>query len=1028
MKEKAKLFSIASGAPFLPNFVDALLSGVLIKDFGKNGKLQEALADTLIFVPTRRAARALRSCFVEMSDNKSSFLPTIRPLGDVDDNTAFFLDNGVDALTLNPKIGDVERLLLLARLIRPWRENLPSHVQSLFGSEDILIPANTADAIWLAQDLARLMDEVETESADWSKLKDIAPEMVAEWWQVTLDFLEIVTKSWPKILRERQKENPAEWRNQAIKAEINRLMRNKPREPVIVAGSNGSIPVIADLLNVVSHLENGAVVLPGLDLTMDDAQWAALGNAHDDPSIFGHPQYSYKKLFDRLKLSRSAVHEIGCLNAIKKKRSAIVSEALRPAITTDTWSNLPRNGIDDCFSHVSLIEAATEREEAVAIAIALRHAIEAPKKTAALVTGNRNLARRVVAELKRFGIEANDSGGVPLTEVLPATLLRLILQSLFQPGDPVAFLSLLKHPLTNVGYERGILRHIAERFELFVLRGGTGRVNIATCSQFVEERLLALTTNDNADKDVNTDVIDEARRLAADLVKAVAPMVDLMKKSDAVTINEVARATTEIFENFGRNDQGTFDELYAGEAGKAMIALLRDLIADQSGLTFDISEWPSILEALMAARSVSPSAGGHPRLSIWGALESRLQTVDTVVIGGLNEGSWPQTARNDPFMSRPMKITLTLDPPERRIGLAAHDFQMAMGMDDVIISRALRTDDAPSVASRWLQRLETVVGEKVSDNIRRRGQKFVYWARELDRRTNVAFVSQPCPNPPVSKRPKHFSVTEIETLRRDPYAIYAKKVLGLKPLDALIHDPSVAERGTLYHAIVAAFATLSVDPAQPDALARFLEIARAEFDNMQLPLDVEAVWWPRIEILAPAFISWEKGLSPRQRFVEISARPTDIAASGITLSGRADRIDVIAGNKAEILDFKTGSTPSVTQAAKLMAPQLALEAALLTRNAFLPLKNIMPTELSYIRLNARGEVEEQCLSKAAKKTAFELSEEAWARLGELVNYYQNPAHGYLSRAMPPLTTYEGDYDHLARVLEWSAGADTLGDE
>ena len=1028
MKDKPKLFSISSGAPFLPTFVDALLSGRLIKDFGKGGNIQKALADTLIYVPTRRAARALRSCFVEMSKTHSSFLPTIRPLGDVDEDTAFFLDNGAAALSLNPKIGDVERLLLLARLIRPWRENLPAHVRSLFGSEDIIIPANTADAIWLAEDLARLMDEVETESADWAKLKDIAPDMVAEWWQVTLDFLEIVTKTWPDILAERQKINPAEWRNQAIRAETERLLRNKPRDPVIVAGSNGSIPAIADLLKVVSGLENGAVVLPGLDLAMDDAQWAALDETHDDPSIFGHPQYSFKKLFDRMKLTRNVVDEIGAPSENKKKRAAILSEALRPAVTTDTWSQLKRDGFDEIFADVSLIEAANEREEALAIAVALRQAIEDKKKTAALVTGDRNLARRVVAELKRFGIEANDSGGVPLSEVLPATLLRLILQTLFQPGDPVAFLSLLKHPLTSLGYERGSLRKIAERFELFALRGGTGRINIAASEQFVEERLLALTTDENETSGIDTDMIEEARKLASSLVRAVQPLVTLMAKSEPLSVNEVARATTEVLENFGANEQGSFHALYAGEAGKAIISLLRDLVADQSGLTFDISEWPAILEALMAARSVSPSAGGHPRLFIWGALESRLQTVDTMVIGGLNEGSWPATARNDPFMSRPMKMTLTLDPPERRIGLAAHDFQMAMGMDKVIMSRALRVDNAPSVPSRWLQRLETVVGAKASANMRTHGGVFVHWARELDRRKNVDFIARPCPTPPLKQRPKHFSVTEIETLRRDPYAIYAKKVLRLKPLDDLIHDPSVAERGTLYHAIVAGFSLLKIDPEKPDALQKFLEIARAEFDRMQLPLDVEAIWWPRFEILAPSIIAWEKGLSPRERYVEISARPVHIVPEGATLSGRADRVDVMDGHFAEILDFKTGSTPSVKQAATLMAPQLALEAALLSRNAFVPLKNIKPTELAYIRLNAHGEVKEERISLTAKKTAIELSEEAWARLGELVEYYQNPAHGYLSRAMPPLTTYEGDYDHLARVLEWSAGSDTAGDE
>lgn len=1026
--EKPNLFSISAGAPFLPTFVDAFLSGKLIKGYGKSTDVQSILADTLIYVPTRRAARALRSCFVEMSKNHSSFLPTIRPLGDADEDAAFFLDNAVEALNLAPKIGDLERLLLLTRLIRPWREKLPVHVRALFGSEDVLIPANTADAIWLAQDLARLMDEVETESADWSKLNEIAPDMVAEWWQVTLDFLEIVTNNWPQILQERKKENPAEWRNKAMRAEAERLVRTKPQMPIIAAGSTGSIPAVAELLKAISLLPNGAVVLPGLDLSMDDTQWQTLEKTHEDPSIIGHPQYSLKKLLQRLQIMRSDVVELGTLNTKKATRAKVLSEALRPAATTDNWAELSRTGFEEVFSDLSLIEAANEREEALAIAVSLRHAIETPNKTAALVTGDRNLARRVAAELNRFGIEANDSGGVPLTEVAPATLLRLILNSLFHPGDPVSFLSLLKHPLTCLGMSRTKLRQWAEHFELFALRGGTGRINLSACDQFVEARLLDFTTNDAPNREINQQTIENSRNLAARLVEAVSPMIALMQKTEPITIDLAARTTTEIFENFGRNEKGSIEALYAGETGKAMAAFLRDLVTDQSGLSFDISEWPAIFEALMAVRSVSPAAGGHPRLFIWGALESRLQTVDTMVIGGLNEGSWPATTRNDPFMSRPMKMTLTLDPPERRTGLAAHDFQMAMGADKVIMSRALRADNAPSVSSRWLQRLETVVGSKIASQMRNRGQLFVHWARELDRSESVAFVTQPCPKPPLSARPKQFSVTEIETLRRDPYAIYAKKVLKLKPLDELIHDPSVAERGTLYHAIVAAFVEQKTNPAAPDALVRFTEIARAEFERMQLPLDVEAIWWPRFEILAPAIIEWEKRLVKRERHVEISALPTEIGKTGVTLSGRADRIDILVGNNAEILDFKTGTTPTTKQAATLMAPQLALEAALLTRNAFPNCKDMTPVELAYIRLTAQGEVKGQSVSKIAKKSAFELSEEAWSRLCDLVHHYQNPANGYLSRAMPPLTNYEGDYDHLARVMEWSSGSDEVGDE
>lgn len=1017
------LFSIASGIPFMKTFVEALLSGELIEGYHSSGDPLIALADTIIYVPTRRAARALRSTLVELSPKQSSLLPTIRGLGDTDSDAVFFQQAGSEALTFNPPIGDIERLLLLTRLIRPWREKLPDHVRAMFGTEDVMVPTNTADAIWLSQDLAALMDEVETEEADWSKLHEIAPEMVAEWWQVTLDFLDIITTNWPEILNQKNMENPAAWRYKCIRAEAERLEKTKPNRPIIVAGSTGSIPAVAGLLKVIAHLPKGAVVLPGLDFDMDEIAWNSLDQIDHDPSIFGHPQYGLKKLLNLMGVNRSAICQIGQTTGLKQQRRNIVSQALRPANTTDFWANMQRDGYDEAFAKISLIEAANEREEALAIAIALRDAIEEPKKTAALITSDRILARRVVAELARFGVEANDSGGIPLSETLPATLLRLILESLFKPGDPVAFLSMLKHPLTNLQQNRVELRHRVENFEIFTLRGGTGRVNLMECDSFVEQRLAALLHNDYKSNDYSQKTIEDARNLATLLVKAVKPLVDLMKKSEPIRVEEAAIATTMVLENFGRDETNSCTILYHDEAGKAMIAFLRDLVSDQSGLTFDISEWPSIVMALLAVRSVSPSVGGHPRLSIWGAMEARLQTVDTIVIGGLNEGSWPTTQRNDPFMSRPMKMMLTLDPPERRTGIAAHDFQLAMGMDKVIMSRALRASNAPSVPSRWLQRLEAVIGHDVAKQLRHRGTKYLTWARQLDHAQNIAFVAQPCPKPPLNMRPKRFSVTEIETLRRDPYAIYAKKILCLKPLDDLIHDPSVAERGTLYHEILAAFSESQIDPCAPNALEKFLEIARAEFDKLQLPIDVEAIWWPRFEILAPAILDWEKTLSKRQRLVEIGARPTEIGSTGVELSGRADRIDILPQNHAEILDFKTGSTPSPKQAATLMAPQLALEAALLMRDAFEGCEGLTPSELLYIRLNGKGEVLEQRIAMTAKKPATELAEEAWARLGELVEYYQNENQGYLSRAMPALSNYEGDYDHLARVLEWSAGSD-----
>ncbi|WP_019220923.1 double-strand break repair protein AddB [Bartonella senegalensis] len=1033
MTYKPRVFSISSGTAFLPHFVDALLSGTLIDDFAPNGDIQAALADTLIYVPTRRAARALRTTFVERSDTKSTFLPTIRALGDVDEDSSLFVENYTN--TLNPPIGESERLLLLARLIHPWRKNLPDHLRAMFGTEDVLIPAHTADAIWLARDLAQLMDEMETEAADWSKLKEISPDMVAEWWQITLDFLTIVTQSWPKILKERGRSNPAEWRNQILKMHAETLWQTQSNKPILAAGVSGSIPAVSHLLKVIASLPKGAVVLPGLDLHMDEEQWEALGTINEEKTTcnvfdraenaFSHPQYHLKKLLSLIGCHRIDVREIGQQSAIKKRRAALLSEALRPASTTERWVQIARDDYENICENWSFIEAINEREEALAIAVALRNAIEEPQKTAALITNDRNLARRVAAELQRFGIEANDSGGIPLAQTLPVTLFRLLLENIFQPGDPIAFLSLLKHPLTTLRQSRHRLREMAENFELFVLRGNTGCINLCECDKFLETWIEIYSHKTSEGDILDQQKCEEARLLCHLLVKAIEPLACLIKQERACTINETILATIEVFENFGRDENNALAHLYQHEEGQALLTFLRELVSDQSELKFPLCEWPAIFSALIAMRSVTPSPGGHPRLFIWGTLESRLQTVDTVVIGGLNEGSWPITTRNDAFLSRTMKMMLTLEPPEKRIGLSAHDFQWAMGMNKVVMSRALRVNHTPSLPSRWLQRLETVIGKQVWKKIRARGEIFLHWAKMLDQTNIIAGAKRPCPVPPLDVRPRHFSVTEIATLRYDPYAIYAKKILRLKPLKPLTHAPGASERGTLYHAILAAFCQQVKNLNGANVLDVLLNIGRQEFDKFNLPADIEAIWWNNFENLAPFFIEWEQSLGPRERYAEVVSQKIPIGTTGVTLSGRADRIDVLPGKMVEILDFKTSTPPSSKQVRDLLFPQLALEAALLMQGAFTDFQDLTPVNLSYIALNVKGEITSQLIfsNKDTKnhQNAIDLCEKAWKHLIALMDYYQNPQQGYLSNAVPLKKEYEGDYDHLARLWEWSNG-------
>ncbi|WP_269933206.1 double-strand break repair protein AddB [Aminobacter sp. HY435] len=1027
-----RVCSIPPGSPFLPTLAQALIEGRLIPEFRYGGD-PLALADVTIYVPTRRAARALRTVFVEATGGNSAILPVIKPLGEFDEDDVAFGADDAGALDLAPPVSATDRLLLLAPLVRAWKRRLPAHVAAMF-EEEIVVPASSADAIWLARDLAGLMDEIETEGSDWSKLAGLVSGELSGWWQVTLDFLSIVTGAWPQMLKERGLSNPAAHRSALIRLEAERLKANPPAGPVIAAGSTGSIPATAELLAAIARLPRGAVVLPGFDATLDERAFETITEIGARASVLGHPQYGLAKLIGKIGILRRDIEELGAPSEAMVRRATIVGEALRPAETTDAWADkradVGDREIADALSGIVLLEAAHERDEAAAIAIALRQAVAEPGHRAALVTSDRNLARRVATELKRFGIQADDSGGVPLANTPPTALLRTMLDVAFRPGDPVAVLSLLKHPLLRLGAERPVVRRAAETLELVVLRGGVGRPDIATLVEDFERRMTSVAGAARKpfwfDR-ITVRRIEEARDIAARLVVGLAPLFAF--RSDAqVDLAQIVRATVEALENLGRDEHGGLGALYDGDAGAKLAEALRSLVAAQASFTFAADEWPDVMDALVAPEAVKPAQGADRAVAIWGALEARLQTVDTLVIGGLNEGSWPRKAEADRFMSRVMKSGIDLEPPERRIGLAAHDFQMAMGAKNVVLSRSARSGDAPAVPSRWLQRLLTYAGPAHAAALRQRGARLLDWARALDAGPKSDFAARPEPKPPVAVRPRRFSITEIETLRRDPYAVYARRILALSAIDPLVRDPGAAERGTLFHDILHLFSATIMDPLAPNALDALIAAGRHCFAEAALPADVEAVWWPRFERLAVNVVEWERSraASVESRHAEEGASAIEVGRTGITLSGRADRIDILAGGMADILDYKTGSSPSKAQAHTLLSPQLALEGALLRRGAFRELGQREPSQLAFVRLKPNGEVfEESILEHNRKpKSALELSEEAWERLEQLLLHYEDPSTGYLSRALPFREgETDGDYDHLARVLEWSAGGD-----
>jgi ATP-dependent helicase/nuclease subunit B len=1035
MSGPARIFSIRPGAPFLPTLVETLLSGRLVPGFRFDGD-PLALAGATIFVPTRRAARALRAEFAAAIGKGTAILPVIRPLGEFDEDEAAFDGEGAEdagTLDLAPPIGATDRLLLLAPLVRAWKRRLPAHVAALF-EEEVVVPASTADAIWLARDLARLIDEIETEGSDWAKLAGLVEGNLAGWWQVTLDFLKIVTENWPAILQERGRSDAGAHRNAAIRLEAARLKRIPPAGPIVAAGSTGSIPATAELLAAIAALPNGAVVLPGLDTAMDQPTLAALTAPILRPAVLGHPQYGLVKLVRRLGLLPGDVEELATPEPALQLRGVLLGEAMRPAETTELWTETrPRfaaSEVEGAFSGVTLVEAANERDEAAAIATALRLAVEASGRRVALVTGDRALARRVSAELQRFGITADDSGGTPLADTPPATLLKLMLETVFRPGDPVALLSLIKHPLLAAGLDRALVRYAERAIELVALRGGTGRPDIATLSDLFEQRLKKLEGEPRKPfwwERLSAARKDGARTLLVRLAEAAAPLAALRGEKE-IEFSTLLRASVVALEELGRTADGSLADLYRGDAGDKLAGLLRELVSATESFPLAPQEWPDVMQALVATTVVKPSQGTDRMVAIWGALEARLQSVDTLVVGGLNEGVWPRKPEGDRFLSRLMRNGIDLEPPERRIGLAAHDFQMAAGAPKLVLTCAARAGDAPASPSRWLQRLLTFLGKEQAEAMRRRGAELLSWSRALDESDRLDFAPRPGPKPPLSIRPKQFSVTEIETLRRDPYAVYARRILGLMPVEPLLRDPGAAERGTLFHAILHRFSKAVEDPRDEAALAALIEAGRGCFVEAALPDDVAAVWWPRFEKLAGNILDWERKRagSVRQRFAEERAKKTPVGQTGVTLSGYADRVDLLAGGLADILDYKTGSSPSKAQAHTLLAPQLALEGALLKRGAFEKLGAREPADLAFVRLKANGEVDQESILDYNRqpRSAEDLAEDAWARLERLLAHYRNPDVGYLSRALPLREgEADGDYDHLARVAEWSAGGD-----
>lgn len=994
-----RVFSIPAGAAFLRCLALTLIEALDRPDD------PFALADAIVLLPTRRAGRALADAFLALRGEGAALLPRIRALGDLEPDDAGLAD--LEASDIPPAASSLQRRFELARLVR-------ARMQAQGAPDDAAGALAAADALASLLDSAALAED----PVDWSRLPGLVADAdLAAHWEASAKFLEIVASAWPARLAELGLIDPGERRRQVLLRLAQRWGEAPPQGPVVVAGSTGSVAATRALMAAAAHLPRGCVVLPGLDGALAaDARFAA---CLSDPQ---HPQHGLARTLQALDLSPAAVRPWPGAPAASGVRAALIHEALAAPEQTGDW----RAALDadpqaparvaEGLAGLSLIETATEEEEAEVIALALREALEAPGQTAALVTPSAPLARRVAAKLARWDVRVDVSAGRPLIETPQGALLKALLAWGQAPHDPIALLALLKQPLVTLGQDRAAISAATAGLETAVLRGvrlwqdWTGlRARLA--DQQAEAMAKGRPTGDFEAAEALLAALEPARAAFG----ALADDADLAAR--AIALAQAGEAVCDP------------DTLWSGEAGEAAQSLIRTLIQEGAALGGVSAEaGASVIAAELAARVVRPR-GAHPRLSVWGPLEARLQSPDLVVLGGLNEGVWPAAPPPDPFLSAGLRDRLGLPSAQARMGLQAHDFAQAAAGGRVLLTRAERRGDGPSIPSRWIWRLSTLVrgalGRDAAEAALRppESQRLLALARAAPPALPAA--PKPEPRPPLERRPSRLSATDVERLVRDPYAIYARKVLGLRVPDPVDEPAGPRHRGVALHAALEAYAQeTALRPANDPAALLGDRLEQAMRDN---GFSAAAAAAERAR-LAPA-ISRCVGFFEDQKAAGFTAYPEAAgqvevkgAAGAWAITSRADRIDLAAA-AAEVTDFKTGAPPTRKAMEAGFALQLQIAAMTLAAAGFpgLPARPVEAATGRYARVSRSG------TSFAPVEGDFPaLVAAARAQIAEMIDHYADPASTYPPVPATAFSKDPSDYDLLSRRAEW-ADVDSDGD-
>ncbi|WP_170529493.1 double-strand break repair protein AddB [Ruegeria arenilitoris] len=961
-----RVFAVPPGA----DFPQALVRGLRARC---DGHPPEALARVQLVLNTRRMARRVRELF---DQGPPCLLPRISLVTD--------LGESVDLDRVPPAVPPLRRRLELTQLVARLLDQQP----------DLAARSSLFD---LSDSLAALIEEMQGEGVPPEAIRQLDVTDLSGHWARTQAFIGIAdqflkTEDGSLDVQARQR--------RVVENLIARWHDAPPQHPVILAGSTGSRGTTLMLMQAVARLPQGALILPGYDFDQPAHVWERLDSAMTSED---HPQYRFRKLMTELGIGPDQIAAWTPDQPPSPARNRLVSLALRPAPITDAWmSEGPQlRDLDAATRDITLVEAQSPRAEALAIALRLRQAAETGQ-TAALITPDRMLTRQVSAALDRWNILPDDSAGLPLQLSPPGRFLRHVAGLFARRLDAEALLTLLKHPLCHSAGDRGAHLLHSRDLELHLRRNGPPFPDSASLTGFAVEKEVP-----------DAWALWLIRNFCDQQISGTLPLTDWVQR---------LRDLAEAIASAGTDGAG---ELWDKNAGQSALAVISGLAGEaEHGGEMTALDFADLLGALLAGQEVRDRDAPHPRIMIWGTLEARVQGADLLILGGLNEGSWPEAPAPDPWLNRQMRDRAGLLLPERRIGLSAHDFQQAIGAPEVWLTRAVRSDDAETVPSRWLNRLTNLLqglpdqgGRAALEQMRDRGKTWLRWSEMLEQAPRIAAAPRPSPRPPVVARPRRLSVTEIKRLIRDPYAIYAKHVLRLKPLDPLVQAPDALLRGIVIHEILEHFVKDSVLDGALLTRDNFLKRAEALLDQHVAWPTARKLWLARLERIADDFLRAEISRRSDGGPIAFEAKMRlTLEPIGFTLNGRADRIDRNSRGALTIIDYKTGTPPSESQQAKF-DKQLLIEAAMAEQGGIDGFDPMAVASAVFIGMGGTYKEVPAPLDK-------EPPDRVLAELKELISTYLEPDQGFSSRRMMHKDSDVGDYDHLARFGEWDRTAET----